>query len=270
MKCHEIKSIITKFIHDEVGETGRKNVVIGLSGGIDSSVVATLAVEALGKDRVIGILMPASHMSMLDDNYTDAKNLAESLGIKYYTIPTYSLLTTCTLDKIRRGNILARVRMIILYDQAAAHDAIVLGTTNKTEMLLGYFTKYGDGGVDIEPIVDLYKTEVFKLARYIGVPEKIINKPPSADLWDGQTDEGELGLKYEEVDQILWWMDEEEYDIHELRDNLGKLTSVHDQKVLERILELMSKNYHKSHMPIGCGIPDTSIKAGLLNIYNKD
>jgi len=273
MQCNEIRSIITKFIHDEVGETGRKNVVIGLSGGIDSSVVATLAVEALGKDQVVGILMPSSTLSMssytANDNYADAKKLAESLGIKSYTIPTYSVTSITPeyfpddeLRKIRFGNFIARIRMAILYDRALATDAIVLGTTNKTEMLLGYFTKYGDGGVDIEPIVDLYKTEVFKLAKYIGIPEKIINKPPSANLWDDQTDEGELGLKYEEMDQILWWMDEEDYNIHELRDNLDKLTSVHDPKVLERIVEIMTKNYHKTHMPIGCGIPDSIIKSG--------
>jgi len=253
-----------------------ENVVIGISGGIDSAVVTTLAVEALGKDRVFGILMPGAMIDTLKNtNYTDATDLAISLGIKYFPIPVDTFINKHCLDimkntlpdnkerRIRIGNILARGRMIILYDQVMFRNALVLGTTNKTELLLGYFTKYGDGAVDIEPIADLYKTEIFKLARYIGVPDNIINKPPSADLWENQTDEEELGLKYEEIDQILWWLIEEQYNVNKLNENLEKLTGIKDKKVLEKVLTIMSKNYHKTTQPPICKIEDDNIRTQL-------
>lgn len=273
MICKEIKNIITKFIHDEVGKTGLKNVVIGLSGGVDSSVVATLAVKALGKDRVIGILMPATNFDMLNANYKDAQNLASSLDIKHITIPVSTIVNPYYLTfieggqngKLRIGNIRARSRMTILYDQAMTRNALVLGTTNKTEFLLGYFTKYGDGGVDIEPIADLYKTEVFKLARYINISDEIVNKPPSADLWDGQTDEEELGLKYSEADQILWWLIEEDYDALSLEANLERLTTISDKNLLGKLVYIMSKNHHKTHMPKSCRIGNIDIRNTMAN-----
>jgi len=276
MDCKEIKNIITKFIHDKVFETGLQNVVIGISGGIDSAVVTTLAVEALGKNRVTGILMPGSTIDTLKNtNYTDAINLAVSLGINHFLISVDTFINKDCLDtmknilqddkerRVRIGNILARGRMIILYDQAMFRKALVLGTTNKTELLLGYFTKYGDGAVDIEPVADLYKTEIFQLARHIGVPETIINKPPSADLWENQTDEEELGLKYEEIDQILWWLIEEQYNVKNLSRDLEKLTGITDKKVLEKVLTIMSKNYHKTAQPPICKIEDDNIRTQL-------
>lgn len=276
MNCEEIKNIIVKFIHDKVGESGLSKVVIGISGGIDSAVITTLAVEALGKDRVIGIMMPKSMMDTTDNiNYIDAKNLAISLGIYNFTMPVDKFINKDCLDimrntlpdnkerKVRIGNILARGRMIILYDQAMFRNALVLGTTNKTELLLGYFTKHGDGAVDIEPIADLYKTEIFKLAKYIGVPDSIINKAPSADLWENQTDEDELDLRYEEIDQILWWLIEEQYNVKNLSENLEKLTGIKDKKVLEKVLTIMSKNYHKTAQPPICKIEDDNIRTQL-------
>ena len=292
MNCKEIKNIIVKFIHDKVEETGLRNVVIGLSGGVDSSLVATLAVEALGKDKVIGVIMPNSYIetgsveccsddsgiNKCRENLMDAKNLAESLGIKYYVKPLTNIMNTEYLlefgrsynDLVRLGNIKARMRMILLYDMAMINDAIVLGTTNKTELLLGYFTKYGDGGVDIEPISDIYKTEVFRLARYIGVPDKIVDKSPSADLWDGQTDEGELGIKYSELDQILWWLVEEEYDARELEKELSKLTSITDKIMVEKVLDMMDINYHKTHMPKSCKVGNIDVRTTIADNIRCD
>ena len=280
MNCKEIKNIITTFIRDEVKKTGLNNVVIGLSGGVDSSVVATLAVEALGKDRVYGVLMPSSESTILkSENFKDALELAKSLDIITFVIPVSDMLNTegihkLTMDsymdnmdefKLRCGNIKARTRMIILYDLAMQLEAIVLGTTNKIELLLGYLTKYGDGGVDIEPIVDIYKTEVFRLARYINVSENIVNKPPSAELWDGQTDEDELGMKYSEIDQVLWWLIEEEYDARKLEKELDILTSIKDKTIIKKILNIMSKNYHKTCMPKSCKIGNIDIRTTIAN-----
>jgi len=280
VNCKEIKNIITTFIRDEVKKTGLNNVVIGLSGGVDSSVVATLAVEALGKDRVYGVLMPSSESTMLkSENFKDALELANSLNIVTFVIPVSDMLNTegihkLTMDsymdnmdefKLRWGNIKARTRMIILYDLAKQLEAIVLGTTNKTELLLGYLTKYGDGGVDIEPIADIYKTEVFRLARYINVSENIVNKPPSAELWDGQTDEDELGMKYSEIDQVLWWLIEEEYDARKLESELDILTSIKDKTIIDRILNIMSKNHHKTCMPKSCKIGNIDIRTTIAN-----
>jgi len=275
MNCKEIENIITKFIRDEVEKTGLKNVVIGISGGIDSALVATLAVDSLGKGRVFGVLMPADKTAIQSDNFKDAEQLAKKLDIEYSIIPVTEIINmeyaignikAFTRElRLRWGNIKARARMTILYDQAMQRKAIVLGTTNKTEMLLGYFTKYGDGGVDLEPIADLYKTEVFRLAKYLGISDNIINKPPSADLWDGQTDEDELGIKYSELDQILWWLIEEDYDARELKRELNKLTSIKDDSIIEKVLTIMSKNYHKICMPKSCKIGNIDIRTTIAD-----
>lgn len=210
MDCEHEKKQITAFIKKTVKVANKEKVVIGLSGGIDSSLVATLAVEALGHNYVHGVIMPYKTSS--EENVTDAINLSHKLGIEVSMVnitnivDAYSSFLIQEVSQKRKGNIMSRVRMSILYDYADVHNALVIGTTNYTELLLGYFTKYGDGGVDFEPIADLYKREVVELARYLGVNERIIEKKPTADLWVGQTDEGELGMTYKEMDEILSYL----------------------------------------------------------------
>jgi NAD+ synthase len=180
---------------------GGKKAIIGISGGIDSSVVATLCARAIGKENVIGILMPFGNQCT-----DDAKLLVDYLGIENREINIEEIIGKFDyfkFDPLCLGNIKARVRMIILYSFANRLNGMVVGTSNKTENDIGYFTKYGDGGCDIEPIADIYKTEIFKLAEVLGIPKKIIEKEPSAELYDGQTDEREIGASYKEIDEVL-------------------------------------------------------------------
>ncbi len=204
-----VKEKIIEFIRKQVKGAGLSKAVIGLSGGVDSSTVAYLAKEALGRENVYGVILP--YKTTNKEDVEDAKGIIKTLGINFVEIDITSMVDSLLAslkdtDKIRKGNLMARARMIILYDQAAKYKGLVLGTSNKTELLLGYFTKYGDGGVDIEPLGDLYKTQVKQLAKDLRIPDKIIKKVPTAGLWPGQTDEGELGFTYEEVDRLLYHM----------------------------------------------------------------
>jgi NAD+ synthase len=206
LPAHAI-STIHQFLRAHAAAEGMNGVAVGLSGGIDSAVTARLAVDALGADRVLGVLEPdAAYPAALR---TETEEYARALGLEYRTIPiapveaaVRAALPELT-DPVGIGNVKARIRMILLYATARARGRLVVGTGNKSELLLGYFTKYGDGGVDLLPLGDLYKTEVRALAAELGVPAAIRERPPTAGLWDGQTDEGELGVRYEELDRIL-------------------------------------------------------------------
>ena len=202
-----VRRILIKFIQEEMHKAGYQRGVVNLSGGIDSALACTLAAEALGPQNVLAIRLP--YRSSSPDSLEHAQLVIEALGVQSLTLPITEMVEPLfarfpEMSPVRRGNIMARVRMIVLYDQSEAFHGLPVGTGNKTEILLGYTTIYGDSACALNPLGDLYKTQVRQLARAVGVPEPILHKPPSADLWDGQTDEGELGFTYAEVDQLLY------------------------------------------------------------------
>ena len=196
----------TEFIQATLAASGRESLVVGLSGGIDSAVSAGLAVRALGADKVLGVMMPYATSSSA--SVIDAAAVAAFLGMKTQKIEITSMVDAFpdeipTDQMVRRGNVMARCRMILLYDISARDRSLVLGTGNRTEALLGYTTMFGDNACALNPIGQLYKTEIRLLARHLGLPEKVLSKAPSADLWEGQADEDELGYTYAEVDRLL-------------------------------------------------------------------
>lgn len=204
-KYQRIRDHIVASIRRAVRQAQAKGIVLGLSGGIDSSLAAALCVRAVGRKNVLGLIMPC-HSDPADA--ADARLLARHLGIRVKRISLEKIfdLFVALLPEgkgLARSNIKPRLRMITLYYHANKHNYLVCGTGNKSELMVGYFTKYGDGAVDLLPIADLYKRDVVALARLLGLPERIITKPPSAGLWKGQTDEGEMGITYAELDDIL-------------------------------------------------------------------
>ena len=207
----QVVEIIVAFIRGQLEQTGFDRLVVGVSGGVDSAATAALAVRAAGPENVLGVLMPFRTSDPASE--ADARLLVEGLGCDMQRVditPMAEPMLTLIGDgeepatRVRRGNVLARLRMIVLYDRSAAFDGLVCGTSNKTEALLGYGTLHGDMAAAIQPIGDLYKSQLRAVASELGVPAQIIAKPPSADLWPGQTDEGELGATYEDLDRILY------------------------------------------------------------------
>ena len=199
-------AVLTSFIRDAVETSGTEGVVVGISGGVDSSLSAALAARALGPERVHGFLLPYRTSNPASEQ--DARTVAEHLAIPHRKIDispmvdAYFAMET-DADPGRRGNKMARERMTILFDQAKKLNALVLGTSNKTEILLGYSTVFGDNASSLNPLGDLYKAQIWQLSREIGLPAQVIEKPPSADLWPGQTDEGDLGVDYGTADEVL-------------------------------------------------------------------
>jgi NAD+ synthase len=206
---NEVTGRLCDFLSANLNRTGLNGFVLGLSGGLDSAVSTILSVRAVGKEKVKPILLPYKTSS--PENLADARRLAESLDIEYHTVEITPMSEAYfamepEMGKIRRGNFMARMRMAVLYDHAAKFKMLVLGTSNKTEALLGYGTIHGDAAWDINPLWDLYKTQVRELARFLKVPSTIIEKNPTADLWQDQTDEGELGFSYDRIDRLLFLM----------------------------------------------------------------
>lgn len=235
---HTMKKAIIDFMRKHVGD---RPVIIGLSGGIDSTVVAYLSVEAFGAERVRGAVMPSP--TTRQEDIDDGQEVAQLLGIKHATLPIEPIMnafaeTADVFDNDHaRANLQSRIRMSLLYGYANAHGAMVMGTGNKSELMTGYFTKYGDGGVDLLPIAHLYKTQVWELARELGVPQKFIDKVPTAGLHHGQTDEDELQMTYPQLDAILQAMESGEA--------LDGFSPAH----VERVQELMSTTEHKRNLP---------------------
>jgi NAD+ synthase len=208
------RRILTGFIKSEITRTGFSRAVVNLSGGIDSALSCVLAAEALGPENVLAIRLP--YKSSSPDSLDHAQLVIDATGVNAMTLEITEMVDPLIarfpeMNAVRKGNIMARMRMIVLYDQTVAFNGLAVGTGNKTEILLGYTTLFGDAACAINPNGDLYKTQVRQLARAVGVPDAIIDKPPSADLWVGQTDEGELGYTYAEVDKLLYLLVDERY-----------------------------------------------------------
>jgi len=238
--------ILTGFIRDSMTKAGMSRAVIGLSGGIDSAVSAYLSARALGAENVLALRMPYRTSSA--ESLSDAEAVIEDLGIPHMTVSISDMADALIsrfpqMSKLRQGNIMARMRMITLYDQSMAWGGLVMGTSNKTEFLLGYSTIYGDSGVALHPIADLYKYQIRQMARYLGLPRSVIDKPPSADLWAGQTDEDELGFSYDQADQVLFLLVDERYTVDEVAQE------GFDRDFVAQIWERVKANHYKRTMP---------------------
>ena len=223
MEIEQIQKNIQQFLENKVNEADAEGLVLGLSGGIDSATCLKLAVNALGKERVTALIMPGKPTR--DTNTEDARELAEGLGVETIeidigdTVDSFQQNLPFETGKEGLGNIRARTRMAYIYAVANEENLLVLGTGNRTEYLLGYFTKYGDGATDIAPLLDLYKTEVKTLAEHIGLPQKFIEKKPTAGLWEGQTDEDEIGTDYGTMDEVLKLLVDEERSVEDVVEN---------------------------------------------------
>ena len=242
---------ITRFLRWAVEKSGTRGVVLGLSGGVDSSTTAALAVKALGAERVHVLLLPDSATTPTED-VKDAEELAESLGVRSVTVEIRGIYESVAKAaafydekaSVANGNLRARIRMILLYYYANLNRLLVCGASDKSELLLGYYTKYGDGAADILPLADVYKTQVRVLARRLGLPEKIAGKPSSPRLWPGQMAEAELGASYEEIDPVLYLY----VELGKSVDWIVKKTGIAREKV-EAIVRRVHANEHKRMPP---------------------
>jgi len=240
------RKILTGFIHSEITRAGYSRAVIALSGGIDSTLSTYLAAEALGPQNVLAVRMP--YQSSTPDSLEHAQLVIDILGLPSITIPITEVVDLLIArfpdaSPVRRGNVMARARMIVLYDQSEAFQGLVVGTGNKTEILLGYTTLYGDSACAINPLGDLYKTQVRQLARDLEIPEPIIAKAPSADLWVGQTDEGELGFTYAEVDQLLFLLVDQRYSPDEC------VAVGFEKEFVTTVVKRIQRNQYKRMLP---------------------
>ncbi len=242
-----VEDILKAFLFNEIRKFGFNSIVLGLSGGIDSAVVCELAVRALGADNVLALMMPYSSSS--PESIEHAELMIQKLGIRSEEMSITAVVDSFFLSVpgdqlLRRGNIMARTRMIYLYDVSARDGRLVAGTSNKTELLLGYGTLFGDMASAVNPIGDLYKTQIRGLARHLGIPEPLIVKSPSADLWEGQSDEADLGFSYEAVDLLLYMM------LEKRMDKKAILAEGVAEPFYDRVRKMVVRNQYKRMMPV--------------------
>lgn len=244
----KVINMLISFIQEKVEESKVKGVVLGISGGVDSATVAYLATKALGKERVLGLILPY----YINQDVDDALLVCKELGIEHKLINIKEIVDQFEksigfeLDRISKGNLMSRTRMVILYAYANSKNYLVLGTSNKSEFLTGYFTKWGDAASDYAPLINLYKTEVWEIAKRVGVPERIINKKPSAGLWEGQSDEDDLGISYQLLDEILYRL----VDLKMEKNKIAEELNVPIEKV-KHVENLVKRSEHKRRLPIG-------------------
>ena len=259
------RDILTGFIKSEITRIGLSRAVIGLSGGLDSALSCVLAAESLGAENVLAVRMPYKASSK--DSLDHAQLLIDQLGVQSKTIEITDMVEPLfkldpQISKMRMGNIMARQRMIVLYDQSEVFKGLVIGTSNKTEILLGYSTLFGDSASAINPIGDLYKTQVRQLSRAMNIPAPIIDKAPSADLWEGQTDENELGFTYEEVDKLLYLLVDQRYSPQEA------VEAGFDEKFVNTVMARIRRNQFKRMQPPIAKISNRTI--GYDFLYLRD
>jgi len=241
-----VRQILTGFIRSEISRAGFTRAVVNLSGGLDSSLACYLATEAMGAENVLALRLP--YKSSAPESLDHAQMVIEALGVQSLTIPITDMADALIqhfpdISRVRQGNIMARLRMIVLYDQTEVFHGLAVGTGNKTEILLGYTTLYGDSACAINPLGDLYKTQIRQLAREIGIPAAIIDKPPTADLWLGQTDEGELGFTYDEMDQLLFLLVDQRYKPEEC------VQAGFSESFVRAVMDKIRRNHFKRVMP---------------------
>ena len=247
LNLKEVHSELVEFLRENFKKAGFSKAVLGLSGGIDSALVAYLLRDALGKENVLAIMMP--YKSSNPDSLNHAKLVVENLGINSKTIEITDMIDAYFKNEkeatsLRMGNKMARERMSILFDYSSKENALVVGTSNKTEIYLGYSTQFGDSACALNPIGDLYKTNIWDLSRYLKIPNELIEKKPSADLWEGQTDEQEMGLTYKEADQVLYRMLEENKKVEEI------LAEGFNKDLVDNIVRRINRSEYKRRMPL--------------------
>jgi NAD+ synthase len=240
------RKILTGFLKSEITRAGFSRAVVGLSGGIDSALSCALSAEALGPENVLAVRMP--YKSSSPESLEHAQLLIDQLQVRSETVEITGMVDALIsrnpeMSNTRKGNIMARARMIVLYDLSEEFNGLVVGTGNKTEILLGYSTLWGDSASALNPLGDLYKTQVRELSRALGIPSVIIDKAPSADLWSGQTDEGELGFTYEEVDRLLYLLVDQRYSPEEC------VEAGFEQTFVERVVTRIRRNQFKRMLP---------------------
>ena len=247
LNLKEVHNELIEFLRENFKKAGFSKAVLGLSGGIDSALVAYLLRDALGKENVLAIMMP--YKSSNPDSLNHAKLVVEDLKINAKTIEITDMIDAYFKNEkdassLRMGNKMARERMSILFDYSSKENALVVGTSNKTEIYLGYSTQFGDSACALNPIGDLYKTNIWDLSRHLKIPNELIEKKPSADLWEGQTDEQEMGLTYKEADQVLYRMLEENKTVEEI------LAEGFNKNLVDNIVRRMNRSEYKRRMPL--------------------